>query len=255
MPYDGLTTLSPWFVRGNPANANCPRLLCIHSMGIGASLFTPFLIDPPDGLDPIAVQLPGRETRAEEPPVVSVSEIVSNIMAEMDNVVGFPHVVWGHSFGGIIAFEVLRVLRRQGKPLPRLFVTGTIAPHRIYTWQKRDILIESFRDDISPEYLLAVARYVDNADFLRSILPMMRQDAPLLLKYQYKEEDPLDTTITGVTARQDDVVYPEEVTDWRAHAKRFHFIEVDGDHWFLYRNRRLVRETLAAMACEDQPVG
>ncbi|KAI9036258.1 Acyl transferase/acyl hydrolase/lysophospholipase [Aspergillus affinis] len=249
--YDGLTRLSsPWFVRGNPVNTGCPRVLCFHSMGVGASLFNPFLMDPPEGLDLVAVQLPGLETRADEPRAASVSEIVSNILEDMEKVVGIPHIIWGHSFGGIIAFEVLRALRRRDHPLPRLLVTGTIAPHLISTWKKRDILVESFREDIQPEYLLAVARYVENADFMRSILPLIRQDVPLLLKYHFKEEEPLDTTITGITARQDDIVYPEEVAAWKTHAKGFNLIEVDGDHWFVYRNRKLLRETLATIACE-----
>lgn len=220
-------------------------------MGVGASLYAPFLMDPPEGLDPIAVQLPGLETRADEPHASSVSEIVPKIVEDMDKVVGVPHIIWGHSFGGIIAFEVLRALRRKGRPLPHLFITGTIAPHRVSVWQKRDTLIQSIRDDASHEYLFAVARYVDNADFVRTILPQMKQDAPLLLKYQFREEEPLDTTVTGVTALQDDMVYPEEVTAWKTHARSFKLIEVDGDHWFLYRNRKLLRETLSAMVCDN----
>lgn len=251
MPYDGLIRLlSPWFVWGNPVNNDCPCVLCFHSMGVGASLFTLFLMDPSDRLDPIAVQLSGCETHTDESSAVSVSEVVSHIMEEMENVVGIPHIFWGHSFGGIIAFEVLCTLWWQGKPLPYLFVTGTIAPYQISTWQKCNILIESFQEDISPEYLLVVACYVDNPDLVHSILPMMRQDVPLLLKYQFKEEELLDIAITGVAAHQDDVVYLEEVTAWQIHSKNFRLIEVDRDHWFLHWNRRLLWEMLAALAKE-----
>jgi acyl transferase domain-containing protein/NADPH:quinone reductase-like Zn-dependent oxidoreductase/surfactin synthase thioesterase subunit len=250
MPHDGLITLSPWFVRGKPTNANLPRVLCFHSMGIGATLFLPFLIDPPTGLDPIAVQLPGRETRADEPVATNISQIVTGILDEMEDVIGIPHIIWGHSFGGIIAFEVLRGLRRRGKPLPRLLITGTIAPHMVRIWQKRDIMMETLREDSTPDYLLAVARYIDNADLVRSILPLMKLDAPLLLNYQFHEEEPLDIPITAFAARQDDIVYPEEAAGWSMQTKEFRLIEVDGDHWFLYRNREILRETLAGMASE-----
>ncbi|KIY04109.1 uncharacterized protein Z520_00801 [Fonsecaea multimorphosa CBS 102226] len=243
-----LSVASPWFIRRKSANGFHQRVVCFHSMGTGASLFTPFLMDPPDGLDAIAVQLPGRETRADEAILTNMSEIVAGILGEMETTVGVPHVFWGHSFGGIIAFEVLKALRRQGKPLPRLLVTGTIAPHLVRLWKKRDVLLRILAEDYSPDYLLAVSRYVDNADFVRSILPLMRRDTPLLLGYQFDEEEILDVPITAFAARQDDMVYPDEVAAWRTYTKEFKLVEVDGDHWFLHRNRKLVLETLAALA-------
>ncbi|KAK5214208.1 hypothetical protein LTR41_000400 [Exophiala xenobiotica] len=245
----GLSVASPWFIRRKAAaNGFHQRVICFHSMGTGASLFTPFLLDPPDGVDAIAVQLPGRETRADEAVLTNMSEIVSGILGEMETSVGTPDIFWGHSFGGIIAFEVLKALRRQGKPLPRLLVTGTIAPHLIRLWQKRDVLLRIMAEDYSPDYLLAVSRYVDNADFVRSILPLMRRDTPLLLGYQIEEEEILDVPITAFAARQDDMVYPDEVAAWKTYTKEFKLVEVDGDHWFLHRNRKLLLETLAAMA-------
>ena len=243
----GLKILSSWFVRGAPAKRPSPRVVCFHSMGASASLFAPFLLNPPDGLDVVAVQLPGRDTRADEPVEENLGNIVCGILSEIDQVVGTPYIFWGHSFGGIIAFEVLRALRRQGKPLPRLLITGTIAPHIMERWKRRDLMLHVFQKDYSPEYMMAVSRYVDDADFVRSILPIMRQDAPLLLNYQYHEEEPLDIPITTFAARQDDMVYPDEVAAWKGQAKEFRLIEVDGDHWFLYRNRELIRETLEGM--------
>ncbi|KAE8351975.1 polyketide synthase [Aspergillus coremiiformis] len=241
----GLSALSPWFIRGKGSGA---RVVCFHSMGTGASLFTPFLMDPPEGLDPVAVQLPGRETRADEACVTSVLEIVQQIVEEMKTWEGPPHIFWGHSFGGIIAFEVMRALRRQGKPLPYLLVTGTIAPQLASTWQRRDVFLQVLADNYSPEYLLGVSRYVDDPDFVRSILPIMRKDAPLLLGYQFTEEDMFDVPITAFAARQDDMVYPDEIQSWASHSRDFKIIQVDGDHWFLRRNWKLLQQTLVEMA-------
>ncbi|KAK5182464.1 hypothetical protein LTR44_005476 [Exophiala sp. CCFEE 6388] len=244
----GLSIASPWFIRRKSASSFHTRAVCFHSMGTGASLFAPFLMDPPEGMDAIAVQLPGRETRADEAVLTNMSDVVSGILGELETSVETPYIFWGHSFGGIIAFEVLKALRRQGKPLPRLLVTGTIAPHLIQLWQKRDVLLRVMADDYSPEYLLAVSRYVDNPDFVHSILPLMRKDTPLLLGYQFDEEGILDVPITAFAARQDDMVYPDEVAGWRTYTTSFNLIEVDGDHWFLHRHRKLLLQTFATMA-------
>lgn len=244
----GLSVISRWCVRGNSANSSKPKLLCIHSMGTAASLFSTFLTDPPRNLDPIAIQWPGRETRADEECPTDLFKMVPEIFDEIVNVIGIPHIIWGHSFGGIIAFEVLRALRRHGKPLPRLLLTGTIAPHLIRNWQKRDVMLQIAREDYSAEYFLAISRYVADMDFSRAILPLMRKDASLLLNYQFIEEDPLDLSITAFAASQDDMVYPDEVEAWKEHAMDFRLTEVTGDHWFILPHRKLLREKLEEMA-------
>jgi surfactin synthase thioesterase subunit len=245
-----LHAVSKWLVTGKkPLSKSSPKLVCFHPMGTGASFFSPFLIEPPEGFAPIAIQLPGRENRSAEPIYTRMSDLVEDVVAELDGCdVGPQDIFWGHSFGGIIAFEVLRGLRRKsGKPLPRLMVTGTIAPQLIRHWQRRDVLLHVLTEDPNLEYMFATSRYVDDADFTRSILPGMKKDAPLLLGYRYDEtEAPLDVPVTAFAARQDEFVYPDEVGAWRVHEKDFKLIEVDGDHWFLNRNRKLLSKALAS---------
>ena len=56
---EGVRVLNPWLIRGC-GDAQMPvRLICFHSMGVGASLFTNFLLNPPRDYDVLAVQTPG----------------------------------------------------------------------------------------------------------------------------------------------------------------------------------------------------
>ncbi|KAH7476085.1 Mycocerosic acid synthase [Fusarium oxysporum f. sp. matthiolae] len=246
--YDGLSVVSKWFVRGVPPVKTRGRLFLFHPMGTGASFFAPFLLDPPEGFDTVAVQLPGREGRNDEPVPSQMAEIVTGIVSEIGEI-GAQDVFWGHSFGGVVAFETLRALKRRRSILPRLVVTGTIAPHLVRLWQKRDVLLRVMADDYSPDYMLAVSRYVDDANFFRALLPKMKKDMPFLMGYQYVEEDEtLGVPITAFAARQDDVVYADEIQPWASHTGDFRLFEVDGDHWFVHRNRDLLRQTLERMA-------
>jgi acyl transferase domain-containing protein/surfactin synthase thioesterase subunit/NADPH-dependent curcumin reductase CurA/NADP-dependent 3-hydroxy acid dehydrogenase YdfG len=247
----GLKTVSPWLVRPSRTETDQMRLVCFPSLGVGASLFTPFLVDSSICFEPFALQTPGHETRRSEPVPTSLSELVAGIVAAMLPLVDRPCIFWGHGFGGIVAFEVLRALQRADKPLPRhLVVTGTIAPHLIHIWQHRDVLLRFMAEDWSPEYLMAVSRQIDSPEFVRSILPGIRLDMPLLLGYNYEAEPRVDIPITAFAARQDEFVYPDEVDAWRELATDFRLVEVDGDHWFLNRNHELLRSTLAALAAQ-----
>ncbi|RDA91998.1 hypothetical protein CP533_6042 [Ophiocordyceps camponoti-saundersi (nom. inval.)] len=263
---DGIYPVSPMFVRGKPPRSEgLAKLICFHSMGTGASLFAHFLTDPPAGFDVSAVQLPGRENRSDEPcpqdAFVVAEEIASNLLLGGYNL-SDRDVIWGHSLGGLIAFLTLRAVRRTWKgdgevekKLPRLVVTGTIAPCLGHVWQKRDVLLQGLYENLNPEYMLAVSRYVDDADFVRSTTHGISKDGPMLLSYRYDDsEEALDVPITAFAAMQDDVVYPDEMDEWRREAggAEFRLIKVDGDHWFIHRNRKLIRETLEAMVGCDE---
>jgi acyl transferase domain-containing protein/NADPH:quinone reductase-like Zn-dependent oxidoreductase/surfactin synthase thioesterase subunit len=242
----GMRIVTPWIHRGRSSGEEPVRVICFHSMGVGTSLFTQFLTEPPEGIDLIAVQTPGRETRSSEPVLTEVRDVVAGALAEIKPYLDRPFAIWGHSFGGIVAFEAIRALGREKAPMPCHFmVTGTIAPQLVHKWQRRDIMLRVLVEDNSPEYLLALARYVDDADFVRSILPLMRRDAPMLLGYRYRDEAPLSVPITAFSARQDDMVYRDEMEPWAAQTSAgFRIHDVDGDHWFLHRHRALLRQTL-----------
>jgi surfactin synthase thioesterase subunit len=219
-------------------------------MGIGASLFTRFLLDPPAGCDLVAVQTPGRENRSAEPVVQSIDELADQIVPNLLPLLDRPAIVWGHSLGGIVAWEVVRRLReRRGVELAHFVVTGTAPPHLIVKWQKREVMLKAMVADNSPEYLVSLSRYVDNPELLAAIIPRMRRDFPLLQSYRPQAGPPLDCPITAFSARQDDMVYADEIGEWSGHTReRFELIEVDGDHWFLDRNRKLITTTLGELA-------
>ncbi len=161
-------------------------------------------------------------------------------------------MIWGHSFGGIVAWEVIRRLREfhQREPI-HFVVTGTAAPQRIHLWQKAQA------KSCSRGWLRITARntwfhsraYVDDPEFFKSIVPLMRRDFPLLTSYRYQPDSPLNCPITAFAARQDDMVYTDEISEWSHHTNGgFELIEVDGDHWFLNRNRERIAATLQDIA-------
>lgn len=167
--FGGLAGISAWFIRGNNVVVpkGQPSLLCIHLIATDASFFAPYLIKPPQGLDGIAVQIPGRDNRIDEPIPSSVSEVVFGILEEMEPVIGAPVIIWGHSFGGIVAFETIREPRRRGvHPLPRLVVTATVAPHLLRSWQKQPIMQNSFTESVEVDHAISTLRSVDDAAFV-----------------------------------------------------------------------------------------
>jgi surfactin synthase thioesterase subunit len=123
----------------------------------------------------------------------------------------------------------------------------------IHLWQRREVMLKVMALDNSPEYLVSLARYVDDQEFLKSIIPLMRSDFKLLTSYRFQPGAPLDCPITAFAARQDDMVYTEEIREWDRHTGAgFDLIEVPGDHWFLNRNRELLNAAFHEIAASCQ---
>lgn len=241
----GCKVLTPWLIRGKSSGDEAKRVICFHSMGASASLFTYFLLNPPKNTDLLAIQYPGRENRAHEPFLQTVDEIVHHLLIELIPYLDRPYIFWGHSFGGIVAFETIRKLRELGLPEPFHFnLTATIAPHLIKLWQNREVILRMFVKENDSQYLVSLSKYIEDPEFIKRILPIMRHDMPILQTYQYKKLPKFNMPISCWTALQDDVVYPDEVVLWKEHTNAIFTInEVNGDHWFLNSNKtRIISE-------------
>ncbi|MFL5245248.1 MAG: SDR family NAD(P)-dependent oxidoreductase [Gemmataceae bacterium] len=247
---EGVRVLSPWLIRGCGRSDAPTRLICFHSMGTGASLFTKFLMEPPADYDILAVQTPGRENRIAEPVGDNIDSLADYIVPHLLPLFDRPVVIWGHSFGGIVAWEVIRRLRDRHQCEPAHFVvTGTTTPRGIEKWKSREVLLKGMVADNDLEYLMSISRYVDDPEFFKAIRDPMRRDFPLLASYRFEPMSPLRCPISAFAARQDDFAYIDEIREWSHHTESdFELIEVDGDHWFLNRNRDLLKAKLCEIA-------
>ena len=108
--------VEPWFpfARTNPAAR--VRLVCLPFAGGGASAFRTWPQELPLDIDVWAAQLPGRETRFADPAYTRMDRLVSDLAAAVCPNLDRPYALFGHSIGSLVALELVRELRRQGRP-------------------------------------------------------------------------------------------------------------------------------------------
>ncbi|BDD11789.1 hypothetical protein FUAX_42210 (plasmid) [Fulvitalea axinellae] len=223
------------------------RVFCCHPVGAGASMFGQFMYNAPEGVDLYAFQLPGRENRLDEPShtdiFVAIDEMIDAALPYMDE----PFALWGHSFGGIVMFEFARRLRERFDKHPvHFFASATIAPQLTHTWKSSTIISETAVRENTEARLLSLMSYIDDVEFVKQILPVMRNDMPMIMDYPYADKEPLACPVTVFSAEEDEVVTPAEMKPWEEQtASEFRQEIVHGDHWFLSRNKDFVLEVLA----------
>ncbi|UKY54621.1 thioesterase II family protein [Streptomyces inhibens] len=80
------------------------------------------------GREAVAVDLPGRGHSAGEPPRRSMAEAVNHLVEVVTRDFEPGCALFGHSMGGLIAFETARELERLGRPAGWAGVSGCLSP-------------------------------------------------------------------------------------------------------------------------------
>ncbi|WP_406724082.1 alpha/beta fold hydrolase [Streptomyces sp. GD-15H] len=112
------------------------RLVCCPHSGGWAESFLPWrdhlrgLGDEAGGggVDLLAVQYPGHGGRSAERPTADVHAIADAVQAELTALPPARLLLFGHSFGAMVAYETARRLESAGRPPAVLAVSGARAP-------------------------------------------------------------------------------------------------------------------------------
>lgn len=241
-----------WIVTPGTTPATTARLICFPYAGGGASIYHGWARHMPLWLECAAVQPPGRETRMREPLISSGRALVEHATDALEAYVDRPFFFFGHSLGGLVAFELARELRRRGLPQPEaLFVSAIPAPgpprHEPIHALPDDEFHERLRQfQGTPELIL------NNAELMDLLRPVLRADFSVLETYEYRREPPLAMPIFALAGSDDADAPAESMQAWRQQTiERFWLQVLPGDHFFL---RPAQRELIELLLGEIRPV-
>lgn len=238
---------SPWatFPRANPGARL--RLFCFPYAGGGASTFNSWPPGLPPDVEVCAVQPPGRERRMSEPPFSALGDLVESATAGLAPFMDVPFAFFGHSNGALIAFELIRRLRRGGLPLPlAFFPSGATAPHLPSSRAPLHALPEhEFRDGLrrlrgTPEEVL------EHPDLMELFSPLLRADFAIGETYTHRQEPPLAIPVTAFGGIRDEDVSQADLEAWGEHTTgTFARHMFPGDHFFIRHDQDQVLAELS----------
>jgi medium-chain acyl-[acyl-carrier-protein] hydrolase len=238
---------SPWFVfcteqRQRDAKF---RLFCFHYAGSGGSIFRPWAKLLPEEIDLVAVQLPGRENRLDEPLLHSMEHVTTPLADALLPLLDKPFAFFGHSTGAAICFDLARVLRQRGLPQPRLLIASAQNAPQVKPPVIRHVLsdpefIEILRNcNGTPDVVLR------NPALLELLLPRIRADGALYETYNYEEQAPLDCRIVVFHGDEDSMVDNVGLEEWKGETQHsFHRYSFPGGHFFLHEAEEAVVEQI-----------
>lgn len=238
---------SPWLMRYGRNPGASVRLFCFHCAGGSASEFRSWPAHLPAKIELVAVQLPGREGRVKDAFIATMGDLAEGVVEAMTPLLDKPYAIFGHSFGALGGFEVIRELRRRRLYQPFLFMpAGRQGPHvkenkPPIAWLPEKAFIEELWKDYGDH----MGPILESDELRAAFLPQIQADFALCETYRYCDEQRLDCRIVAFAGVSEKDLETDALNAWSAHTSRsFHPRRFPGDHFFIRQSQGLVLEAI-----------
>ncbi|MRH88377.1 SDR family NAD(P)-dependent oxidoreductase [Nocardia sp. SYP-A9097] len=245
------------------SNTASMRLFALPFVGGGASVFTPWPGYLPDSVEVVGIQFPGREERLGDIPVDSMPEFVAELAEAMLPHLDRTFVVYGHSMGGLLAYELTKYLEQHYNEVPmKLVIGGWPAPTAVENYVRNLTHIrDGFDlDSESDSRVLAVLRdnrlldipVADETSILHW-MPSIRADLKMLGDYRFENGYTLRAPISVLRGADDPVFDLDQLQGWgKLTSGGFSLATVPGGHLFIQNPEPQVMKTIVQeLSAED----
>jgi surfactin synthase thioesterase subunit len=226
-----------------------PNLICFHHAGGAASSFRLWRQHANAQLPVYAVQLPGRESKVGEPRLTDIDDVVENLLNELRPVLSGPHILFGHSMGGLIAYRLARRRIELGLLPPQaLAVAGCAAPHLAAP----SIVIDDVSDLQLAEHLCDIngmrPELLRRPEWLGPLLAVVKDDLRICYSHKYQPAPRLPFPIHAFAGDTDPLVSVDNVAAWQEHTSSdFRMTVVRGGHFLVTENNTELRDGVFAL--------
>jgi medium-chain acyl-[acyl-carrier-protein] hydrolase len=229
------------------------RLFCFPYAGAGAAIFRTWADLLPPDIELCVPVLPGRDARVAEAAIPEMGPLVDSLIGQMAPRLTLPYAMFGHSMGAFVAFDLAHEIVRRGVAGPfHLFVSAQRGPRLPYP----ETPIFHLPDD---RFLAGViARYknipkpvMEQQDFMRVLLRILRADFTIVEAYTYRAQSRLACPITVFGGSDDDRITAGQLEAWSMETSdRCTIHLVSGGHFFMDSARAqllaLIRQELGS---------
>jgi surfactin synthase thioesterase subunit len=192
----------------------------------------------PKEVDLLPLALPGHDGRLNLPLSTDLLQLANELRQELSvHALDRPFAMLGHSMGALLAFEIVRGLRRHNQPMPRLLVlTSCRPPHMIVAKEPLHKLPDAELVSVLQERYGGIPAVVrDNPELQKLLLPALRADMQMIETYSYAEEPPLDVPLLVMGGTDDPAISASHLQEWQRHTTHTCDVRlVPGGHFFLF---------------------
>jgi len=209
-------------------------LFCFPYAGGGASVYRSWIKKFQDSITVCPIQLPGREERIHEKAYTNMTDLVDELEYTILSLIQGEYMLWGHSMGAKIVYELEKRLEKHKKIAKCIFVSAS----RIPSSQEKNIFYnlpdQSFIKAIAK--LGGTSKYIlDNKEIMSLFMPMLRADFELDETYYDEKINMLHCAIIAFSGKKDEEIKLDEIEKWKNYTDNFFAFKIfKGGHFFIH---------------------
>lgn len=211
------------------------KLLCIPYAGRGASYFCGWQKAFGDEIEVLPIQLPGRENRMKDDLLRSCCGAAEQIAENLKPFVESHHFsVFGHSMGGIIAFEVAKKFEALGYEPDACFISATSLKEDFNFIPSRELGDQDFFERVEKFGGIDESNEILNYPEFREIfLRILRADFEIIETYK-NDGTKLKCPIIAAIGDQDPMENAKRMQSWKdCTESEFIFRQYPGGHFYI----------------------
>lgn len=221
----------------NSNNNTKYRIICFTHSGSYASQYSLWEKYLPKDIECVIYERPGSGIRISEEAFTNWQDLVNDAVVSIKGYLDLPYIIFGHSLGGSIAFEVAKVLESTPHVRPRLVAIGDReAPNHKPDKIRHHLSDEEFGEMLVKDYGMDKS-LVLNKDIMEFFLPMLKNDFKLADTYFDVFGHRSDRIMANIA-----VFRPEKTNDtleshldWSKYTQdKLELIDVSGGHFFVF---------------------
>ncbi|ASA21613.1 thioesterase II family protein [Paenibacillus donghaensis] len=224
------------------------KLFTIPYSGSSAAIYLKWRTLLPKDIEVLPLEFPGRGKRFGSKLCDNMKELIDDLALHIGSQLeGSPYALFGHSLGGLAAYELSVRLMESGQALPvHLFLSGCNPPHLRYGEEQ----LHKLPDDQFLQEIIKLGgtaqELVNNAELMRIFLPIIKSDYRIYELYAGNDQCvklPVDCTVMlGI----DDPLMPaENGPEWARHISgSMQIHKLPGGHFFLHDQQEDVIATI-----------
>jgi medium-chain acyl-[acyl-carrier-protein] hydrolase len=220
------------------------RLFCFPFAGGGVSTYAQWWRTVPPDVEVLGIQLPGRELRTNEPSMRDCSNIIAACFAAIVDQLTLPYALFGHSMGGLIAFEVAAAIEATAEcPAPgHLFISARGVP--AITAQPNWHHLRSdahFLAGLADQFGGVTSEVLAQPELVELLLPALRADVEAVERYVPVPGRRVRCPVTIFGGQSDQWPSVDALAAWQGWCEQPITVSVfDGGHFFINSAREAV---------------
>lgn len=219
------------------------KLFCLPFAGGSAMYYYDWKKKLAPNFEVIPIELKGRGVRFNEKFDTSFQEIIEDVYSQVISYELDKFMIFGHSMGGMLAFEVFYRLLTNNKTLPkRLFLSGCRPPHLLNI--SKIIPDENLSNDC---YIKEIAQLggvsqelIENSELIDLIVPIIKNDFSNLCSYCLSNDIILNVPVSILSGVEDEIS-EAELYEWVMYSSSsMDFQFFSGNHFFITTEQKAI---------------